>query len=58
MTPEELKMKEQTDKNDMEDEEKDKAIVQKLEKEGFFARLKPYNKPVLNAVLGVIVSVI
>lgn len=58
MTPEELKKKEETDKNDMVEENKEEEFKKELEKEGFMTRLKPYTKPAINTVIGIIVSVL
>jgi len=58
MTPEEKEKMEQTDKNDKIEEDKELIIKKVLEKEGFFPRLKPYTKPIINSVIGIIVSVL
>lgn len=58
MSPEELKKKEETDKNDLIEDNKIEEFKKQLEKEGFMSRLKPYTKPVINTVIGVIVSVL
>lgn len=58
MTEEEKEKKGESDKKDASDDQVEVEIKNKLEKEGFFERLKPYNKPAINAVLGVIVSII
>jgi hypothetical protein len=51
-------MKDECDKLDEVDDLKDKAIIKQLEVDGFFKRLRPYNKPTINVVLGVLVSII
>lgn len=55
---EEAKMKAETDaKDEIEDKiESDKK--EQLAKEGFLKRLSPYNKPVINVILGIFVSII
>lgn len=58
MSPEELAMKKKADETDQVVEEEEKKVKEKLEKEGFFARLKPYNVPFINVILGTMVSVI
>ena len=51
-------MKEQIDLLDNEEEKNDKEIKKKIESEGFFTRLKPYTKPVINSIIGIMVSVL
>jgi hypothetical protein len=43
---------------DAEVEKVEEDIKKKLEVEGFFSRLKPYNKPVINVWIATFVSVI
>lgn len=56
--PVEKAMTDRVDVIDAEDEQKVVEIKKQLEKEGFFARLKPYNKPVINVWIGILVSII
>ena len=58
MTPEEKEKKKEADIKDEVIEEKEKEITKQIEKDGFVSRLKPYNKPVINAYMGVFVSVL
>lgn len=58
MTPEEKQMKDECDKLDLIEEEKEIEIKKKLETEGFFSRLTPYAKPVINTYIGIFVSII
>jgi hypothetical protein len=58
MSPEELKKKEEADVIDAAEEEVDTDVIKQIEKEGFMSRLSEYNKPVINAVVGVFVSII
>ena len=58
MTPLEKQMKEEADLAEVEDEKTEASIRKVLETEGFFKRLRPYNKPLINVVIGVCVSVI
>lgn len=51
-------MKEEADLAEVEDEKTEASIRKVLETEGFFKRLRPYNKPLINVVIGVCVSVI
>jgi ABC-type multidrug transport system fused ATPase/permease subunit len=51
-------MKETTDKIDEAEDKKQEEFKKKLEKEGFLKRLGPYNRPVINIILGMIVSCI
>jgi len=51
-------MKEVIDEQDNEIDNKEKQLIKKLEKDGFFKRLSPYNRPVINIILGFIVSCI
>lgn len=56
MLAREKEMKEVVDKIDNEEDKQIAELKKKLEKEGFFKRLAPYNKPVINIILGFIVS--
>lgn len=58
MSPEELKKKEEADVIDAAEAEVDTEVIKQIEKEGFISRLSQYNKPVINAVVGVFVSII
>ncbi len=58
MSPEEKQMKDECDKLDQIEEDKDTDVKKKLEAEGFFSRLKPFTKPVINTYIGVFVSII
>lgn len=58
MTPEEKAKKEDTDIRDKMEEDKENEFKKKLEGEGFLTRLKPYSKPVINSVIGTLVSII
>lgn len=51
-------MKEKIDLIEHEEEKQDKEIKKKIEAEGFFNRLKPYTKPVINSIIGTLVSVL
>jgi len=58
MTEEEKAKKEITDKQDALEEMTIDNFKKQLEQEGFLKRLKPYAKPVINQVIGTIVSVL
>ncbi len=58
MTDEEVEKKKEADQVDEEDAKKQEEIVKQLEKDGFMSRLKPYNKPFINVVVGTLVSII
>lgn len=58
MSPAEFKKKEEADVIDAAEEEVDTDVIKQIEKEGFMSRLSEYNKPVINAVVGVFVSII
>ena len=58
MTKEELTKKNDADLADEEEEKKEQEVKEKIEKDGFMVRLKPYNKPFINVVLGTLVSII
>jgi hypothetical protein len=51
-------MKKLSDEADKQEKEIDDKIKENIEKEGFMSRLKPYNKPFVNVVLGTLVSII
>jgi len=52
----EKKMKEEVDAKDKEEEEADKLEFQAIEKTSFFKRLNPYSKPVINVIIGLVLS--
>ena len=58
MTKQELEMKKLSDEADEEEKKEEDKIKEQLEKDGFMVRLKPYNKPFINVVLGTLVSII
>jgi hypothetical protein len=58
MTEEEAEKKKEADQVDDEEYKKEEEIKKKLEKDGFMQRLKPYNKPFINVVIGTLVSII
>ena len=58
MSPEERIMKDLCDKDDIKEEENDIAIKKQIEVEGFLTKLKPYTKPMINAYIGIFVSLI
>lgn len=53
---EELRRKEIVDKFDEEEDKKEAELKKKIEKDGFLKKLAPYTKPVINSVIGVMVS--
>lgn len=55
---EEKDMKEKADKIDEEEDARVKAITTKLEKANFLGRLAPYNKPIINVLIGLVTSLI
>lgn len=58
MTDEEALKKKNADIVDEEETKVQDEIKQNLEKDGFMTKLKPYNKPFINVVLGTLVSII
>lgn len=51
-------MKEGTDKKDSDEDLAHEERIKDIEKKGFLKRLAPYNKPLVNIVVGMIVSCI
>ena len=51
-------MKEKIDSINAEEDKKDKEFIAIMEKKNFSSRLSPYNKPLINIILGVFVSAI
>ena len=53
---EENKMKEIADKKNEEEQNEENQKIKMMEKQGFFKRLSPYNKPAINVLVGLVAS--
>lgn len=51
-------MKEQIDLLDEEEEKADKEEYKKIEKTNFLKRLGPYSRPIINVILGLLLSIV